>query len=208
MFEKFLSSNAENFRQRYEGTFGFYRHKDKRLLVKLTSVSDAVCTFIDAQSVEYKVNADNQSDIGFEFLPPKSKWYNTPDYGALFVQRGAARQWQRGVSQKNVSILTLKNSQLAQMQVSFPVLSNIFEKELEAKNVIHDFIRGTRTSLALSSHFALNGGLVYFLSEHIGEYSIVGERFTFRVKDRELVRTELSDAMAAAGCTAEINAYE
>jgi hypothetical protein len=85
MFEKFLSQNLESFKQRYEGTFGFYRNEEgKRLLVRLDSITARNCVFKDANGVDYRIRPDSEENIGFEFLPPKSQWYNTVD-GAVYT---------------------------------------------------------------------------------------------------------------------------
>ena len=77
MFEKFLSANVESFRQRYEGTYGFYRdEKKKRLLVRLDSISPEECVFVNADGIDFRLRVDTSRDIGFEFLPPKSAWRN------------------------------------------------------------------------------------------------------------------------------------
>jgi hypothetical protein len=203
MFEKFLSENIENFRQRYEGTFGFYRADgNKRLLVKLTAVSVSTCNFTDASGTTYNVDPDHPDDVGFEFLPPKSQWYNTPE-GAVFTQRVASRQFQRGVTSKTLEIHLLRDQALYPMSVNFKNLQPIYESPTTPRDALKKF--GPKCSLAISGQFALDRGLVFLLKEPIGGYERDGSAFKFNLVERDLWKTEISDAIVAMGCSASFS---
>ena len=202
MFEKFLSGNVESFRQRYEGTYGFYRDGRKRLLVRLAEITNYQCSFVDAQNIAYKVYPDHPQEVGFEFLPPKSAWYNTSE-GAVFAQRQATRQWQRGVTQKTLDLTLLKNGQPFPKRVDFRSLSEIYEKPILPKDAFVNLGKGM--SIAISGQFAFDCGQVYVLKECIGQYQQDGTKFTIKLSEPELWRTEINDALSAMGCSASIS---
>lgn len=202
MFEKFLSANVGDFRQRYEGTYGFYRNESKkRMLCRLQEVGNSRCVFVDRDGIEYTLNPDTQRDIGFEFLPPRSQWYNT-QRGAVWSQRVAQRQFSRGITGKNVEIFILDAGGLVPTRVDFPILSDIFEntiKPAEAMSTLGD------RSVAISNSFAMDkGGGVFVMREAIGKWTKKDKVFSFKLKEPELWKTEITDAVTALGYSAEI----
>jgi hypothetical protein len=202
MFEKFTSEHMETFKQRYEGTYGHFRNDEvgRKLLVKLTAIQPARCTFVDAQDIEYRLNPDTERKIGFEFLPPKSAWYNTPK-GALFVKRIPARQFHRGVSESNVRIYQL-DTKLGVKAVTFDVLGAIYDDAFDPRTAI--LRRKDKEAVALSGQFALDSkGGVYLLTEKIGEAKQGDGKFTFSLDQPELFATELTDACRAINHVAE-----
>lgn len=204
MFEKFLSANVDSFRQRYEGTYGFYRdEKKKRLLVRLDAISPEECLFVNADGIDFRLRVDTARDIGFEFLPPKSAWYNT-EAGAVWTQRLAQRQFSRGVTAKNLEISLLTPDRgLSTMRVDFKNLSGIYEKAIPPQIAIADL---GKKSVAISSAFALDqAGVVYLFKETIGTYKRQDKRLTFKLNEPKNWRTEITDACTAIGFTAEIS---
>jgi hypothetical protein len=204
LFEKFLSANVDSFRQRYEGTYGFYRdEKKKRLLVRLDSISAEECTFVNADGIDFRLRVDTSRDIGFEFLPPKSAWYNT-EGGAVWTQRLAQRQFSRGVTSKNLEISLLTPDRgLTPMRVDFKTLSSIYEKALAPALAIEAL---GKKSVAISSAFALDqSGIVYLFKEVIGAYTRQDKRLVFKLNEPKNWRTEISDACMAIDFTAEIS---
>jgi hypothetical protein len=204
LFEKFLSANVDSFRQRYEGTYGFYRdEKKKRLLVRLDSINAEECTFVNADGIDFRLRVDTARDIGFEFLPPKSAWYNT-EAGAVWTQRLAQRQFSRGVTSKNLEISLLTPDRgLTPMRVDFKTLSSIYEKALAPALAIEAL---GKKSVAISSAFALDqSGVVYLFKEVIGSYKQQDKRLVFKLNEPKNWRTEISDACMAIGFTAEIS---
>jgi hypothetical protein len=201
MFEKFLSADAEAFRQRYEGTYGFYRdEKHKRLLVKLNYIRDNVCSFVDAQEIEYKLYPDSKDDIGFEFIPPESVYYNTTK-GAMLVNRLAARQFSRGVNGKNIEIYGFDGNIQFGYKVNFENLKLVYESNVTPAEAL----LAERGSLALSRQFALSRDCVFLFKEQIGKYTRDGVNFRFKLNEPDLWRTEITDAINLLGCTAEIS---
>jgi hypothetical protein len=202
MFEKFLTENAADFRQRYEGSFGFYRDENgKRMLSKLTSVG-RVCVFVDSRGVEYKLNPDSERNIGFEFLPPKASWYNV-DEGAVLVRRVAARQFQRGLSSKNTNIYLLSD-RLREIKVDFPILEKIYLKSMTPQDAYRMWEK--LPSVALSKQLALGkGGIVYLYENKIGTYAKKDSRLYVKLDEPSLWKTEVQDACRAVGCSVEVS---
>lgn len=205
MFEKFLSGNADNFRQRYEGTYGFYKVGDKRMLVRLTQISDNRCDFIDEKNIEWNVRADHPDNVGFEFLPPRSQWYNTKD-GAMFTHRIANRQFQRGVCGKTLSISVLRGGTMMPARVDFSSLTAIYRDNISVQEALK--LGDEKSySFAISPLFSLDpyNHQVRLYEEGIGSYSKSGKKFSFKLNEPQLWRTEITDALRAVGYTAEIN---
>lgn len=203
MFEKFTTANAHDFRQRYEGTFGFFKGGDgKRLLTKLSYIRQDVCAFVDSRGVEYKLYPNTEKDIGFEFIPPKASYHNTPD-GAKLVQRIAARQFQRGLSGKNTAISWL-NPTLVPLRVDFTVLESIFLKAVDCKTAFANY--DLLPSVALSGQIAINNvGEVYMYERRIGTYTKKGPHMVVKLESADLWRTEVADAVRASGGTVEVS---
>lgn len=197
MFEKFLSQGARDFRQRYEGTYGFFRDDEhKRMLAQLVRITDTQCIFHDSRGVEYRLNADADGDKGFEFIPPKSGYFNT-DIGAMYVQRNAARQFQRGVSGNNTSVYLLSKGSLIPREISFPVMVFLFEKAREPRDSLDAFLMKKIPSWSPSSPFCFDANNVWVFAERIGTWSMKDTVFNVNLNDKTLYRTEIADAFAA-----------
>lgn len=199
MFEKFTSAGARDFQQRYQGTYGFYRDKDKpRLLTKINFV-EGIVSFQDRKGVEYTLNPDRPGDIGFEFLPPKSGFHNTPE-GAYYVERRAQRQFQRGISDRNVTLYLMRNQKnggFRQKSVAFTTLEMIYESNISYTDAWKNFTSGKVESVAISPQIALTD-YVFVFAANIGKVEQVdatSARIT--LTDKDLFRTEISDAFRA-----------
>jgi hypothetical protein len=205
MFEKFQSANVESFRQRYEGTYGFYRDNTNKIrkLCRLDAIGNSRVDFVDKEGITYNIRVDAKHDAGFEFLPPKSQWYNTKD-GAVWVQRVAARQFSRGITHRNVNASLLQKGLLRPMTVDFTILSEIFETPISASEAIKEF---DQKSVAISGQFALDSasGRVLVMNEIIGDFKKDGKKFTFKLNEPSLWKTEITDALNALGYSSEIN---
>lgn len=197
MFEKFTSVDANDFRARYQGTYGFFRRGDFRQLAKLTTI-DGVVKFIDKDGIDYTLNPDSPNDVGFEFLPPKAGWHNTST-GAWLVTRIAARQWLRGICSRNTSIGTPFGHKAV---VDFPILAQIYDKVTKSEAALKDFNEDTTTKgkthcFALSEQFAItnfNGNKQLFcLDSVIGTCEKKVDHFAVALDDTNLWRQEIKD---------------
>jgi hypothetical protein len=172
MFEKFLSENAQDFRQRYEGTYGYFfdRSAGKRVLCRIDRIDldspTRMVYFSDHRSVEFSIRADVEGDIGFEFIPPRSAFYNTQK-GVFYVQRVAARQFSRGIRDSNTNIFKLEGD-WRRVATRFDSLLPIFEQRIPygINNVKDTPI--SKVTAALSPSFCLNVGSLYVFTERVG----------------------------------------
>lgn len=194
MFEKFTSADSNDFRQRYLGTYGFFRREGRqKLLVKIAAI-DRVVSFVDKDGITYTLNPDTPNDIGFEFIPPKAAWHNTPQ-GAFLVRRVPARQWLRGISPKNTNIGTPWGHGA---RVDFTMLGQLYEDRIAKEKAFADFKAGSGTkTFALSDQFAISthqGGKLLCLDSVIGEYKETNKVAEIQLYDQELWMTEIRDA--------------
>jgi hypothetical protein len=201
MFEKFLSVHAADFRQRYEGTFGFYTVDGKRKFLALLESIDLdrhVVYFRDEKGVSYSVNADASRDIGFEFLPPASAFYNT-EKGIFFMERVASRQFKRGVSSANMKAFLIKDNGFNQASISFPSLVPVYEQEVPLLRVAKDFKENKTYVMAISPNFLLCPVGLYVFKELIGNYNYKN-KLTLSPKGNQFA-TEVKDALRSCGLT-------
>jgi hypothetical protein len=205
MFEKFLRAGAADFRQRYEGTFGFFRNQDgKKMLVQLTQVREDQCNFIGDNGQDYLIKPDAPGEIGFEFAPPKAAFYNG-DKRAILVERIAARQFQRGISSRNTQIAQLRpTGGWDALPINFETLQKIFMKAVAPKDAFAAW--ATRESIALSPQFAVSirTANAYVFDKKIGTYQRTDRHFAFKLDEPDLWRVELVDTLKALDCTAEV----
>lgn len=205
MFEKFLSIDAPNFRQRYLNTFGFFRHEDrKKILVRISAI-DNVVRFVDKDGVDYILNPDSESDVGFEFLPPKAGWHNT-DTGGWLIRRTAARQWQRGICPGNTRIETPLGHGC---QVDFHSLAQIYEKTTTIPAALKRFKAERKydsTFMAISEQFAISSSTkqVFTYSAPVGGWKEDGDKFIVTLEDKDMWVTEITDAFKNAGLEMEL----
>jgi hypothetical protein len=187
--EQFVSDaqGQRDFIQRYIGTYGWYpTESGKKILVYLEQVVDNQLRFKDVDGTPYRANAD--TEVFFEFVPLKKGLYNrVKDDDVICVQRRPQRQWQRGVTDNNTNIISLRERAKSSMNVggavgvSFEFLQEILkDREVQAQA---SFFAGERKNVALNRNFAIIGGKVFVFTLQIGTY-----------KDREIT---LKDAMFA-----------
>lgn len=201
MFEKFTSEGSQDFRQRYQGTFGFFNHKGKKTLTQLKEIHAngraSYVEFVDRDDLSYKLNPDSEADdTGFEFLPPKCAWYNTPKGVPLLVSRIPAKQYLRGICDRNTSITTIRGSG---MPVNFAQLIDIFEAKVSVAEAIKlkpikDY--STHGGFALSPQFALSNhfGTIHCFGTSIGSFKLVDDVYQVELSTPELWATEIRDA--------------
>lgn len=207
MLEKFSSEGWRDFQQRYEGTFGFYRDEKGKHLVRLVAVGDTACSFVDAKGIDYILNADTERDIGFDFLPPKSQYFNTKK-GAVYVQRIAARQFQRGISPKNIEIYRMADYGLAPEKVGFQVLETIFNSDVATKTALQALLDKKAPSAAISHNIALNSGCsesgttasLFVLGNPVAMWKLEEGTVNVTMVDEEkLFAVEIADAFKRLG---------
>lgn len=190
MFEKFLSTNAGDFRQRYQGTYGFFSRSGKKQLVRLANVDTemGVIKFVNSTETPFNIRWDAEEDVGFEFISPKPCWHNTK-MGPLMVRRIAQRQYQRGISDTNTAI---SNPGGGHHGIHFEVLSAIFENPLTIKEAAKSGI------FALSDQMLVGEKHLWLFNQAIGNVTRDGAAIKVVLNDPAMFITEVNDAFRRA----------
>ena len=215
MFEKFTSQDAADFRQRYQGTYGFFKQGDKKILVRLERINSErgqkSVEFVDKDSTKYMLYADSDDpSIGFEFLPPKIAYHNTKGRGTYLLKRIPHRQYLRGICDRNTAIATVLGSMVP---VDFTFLGLLFGEKASVNEAFYEALtnKGKKErSFALSSQFAisLDKGMIYCLGRSIGNVSIPTQpetKLIIKLDDFELWTTEINDAARRADIKVEVS---
>jgi hypothetical protein len=200
MFEKFLSASSADFRQRYEGTYGFYTVEGQRkFLARLDCIDPErrVAYFVDSNEVSYNINADTAREIGFEFLPPESAFYNTSD-GVFFMERVASRQFKRGACSSNMRAYLIGQRGFNQVEINFNSLIPVYQKVISYPKAAESLAK--TGILALSPNLMLSPKGVFVFREMIGTYSGGTNEILVDQKGAMFI-TELKDALRACGLT-------
>jgi hypothetical protein len=216
MFEKFLSADSGDFKQRYLNTYGFFTRKGVRTLVRLNKIATMNDTqkpfvdFIDRDGSTYHVSADIQDEsTGFEFIPPKSSWYNTAEGTPYLVRRVPARQYLRGICNRNTAITNIGNNNI---EIDFVSLAKIFEGSITTKEAMKLALlkekakeRG-QVGFALTQNFAVNltVGTIKCFNVDIGSALYKDGVFNVALSNPSLWITEVQDAFRRADIKAEI----
>jgi len=204
MFEKFMSVEANDFRQRYQGTYGYFTHKGKRTLTRLDKIqADGRSSFVefsDRDGLKYLLHPDSEdNDTGFEFLPPKSAYFNTKEGVPLLVTRVPARQYLRGICDRNTQITDMRNNL---REVGFETLTKLFEDKTDAQRAMAAAIvsdssgRGVAISPSFAVSFAL--GSIKCFNQTIGQCQFDKGLFTISLDSQELWGQEITDAFRRA----------
>ena len=102
---EYTSGFSRDFRQRYNGVFGFYTTgSGKEILVKISDVGERQCKFVDADGDEYFAYPDK--GVSFKFIPVNRKLF-IHNGSLCCAQRKPARQWQRGICESNTQITNI-----------------------------------------------------------------------------------------------------
>jgi hypothetical protein len=204
MFEKFFSATSADFRQRYEGTFGFYTVDGTRKFLALLEHIDQeekTVSFSDKKGTKYQVNADIAREIGFEFLPPASAFYNTSD-GLFFMERHASRQFKRGVCSANMRAYKVTERGFNPVHIDFSSLLPVYEKALPFKETVGKF-----NCYAISPSIAITPFGICVFKEIVGSVLQHLGRIELN-KSGNMFLTEIKDALRNCEQTMEIHQYE
>ena len=104
---EYTSHWARDFRQRYEGTYGWYTTSEgKEVLVNIQTVNTEKCVFVDIDGINYYAKAD--TGISFKFIPVNRKVFLF-EGDVVSAARIPARQWQRGICHTNTEMRRIRN---------------------------------------------------------------------------------------------------
>lgn len=193
MFEKFLSTNAGDFKQRYKGTYGFFHRDGKSTLVRLDTVDleRRRVVFIDRRGNDFTLNMNHDDNIGFSFLAPKCQWHNT-EFGPLICQRIPQKQYRRGICENNTTLIGANGER---MGISFETLNAVFVEPWDLEKAM------TKDQFAVSPQFMVDLSRKrikcnQFVIGAIGKNS--KNVFQVTLDDKDLFRQEVGDAFRRA----------
>jgi hypothetical protein len=195
MFEKFLRANHADFRQRYEGTFGFFCKDGKETLCKLTSIESDVVHFEDINGLKYHIIADAPGeDVGFKFIPPKTGFHNTSG-GVFYIARTAARQFQRGLSHRNSVLYRITRDGFATTKYSFQNVFDIYSSKIDKASAIKQY--PDKGAVALSSSLCLSNERLFVYDTVIGSGVLTGNTIVVTLPKQSPWVQEVKDACAS-----------
>jgi len=169
MREEYKSEEWADFRQRYEGTYGWYEREEGKspLLVRLDVVRENSLSFVDASGFIYTAIPDKGNN--FQFIPVERGVYNLNN-DVVFCQRIPARQWRRGMCQANTAFVSMTGTQ-KYTGPSFPLLEQIFNPKPGAKTVLDNFMKSFEGIAALNHTFSIIKNNVHCFNIVIGSYT-------------------------------------
>ena len=166
MKDTLTTSNHQDFRQRYRGTYGRFEVPNKEpILVRLIEVNSEEVTFEDSRGGNYHVKAD--SGIPFEFFSVERCLFNTPT-GVMYSRRKPARQWARGVCSANTQITNLETG--VNVSVNFSNIHHLASAKSTYGHYTRALLTGDVSSAALSNRYAVVGGKLMMFDATIGTY--------------------------------------
>jgi len=164
-------ANISDFKQRYQGVLGWLnpdKPTEKRA-VYVASVTASKVVFRDSASNDFYANVG--AGVQFEFIPTQKAWYNTASR-VFLVQRIPARQWKRGICEDNTLINevlegTLFNgpTDISWRDAAFQIMT----AAVDYSKATAALLEGSRSSAALSKHFAISNGVLYFYNISVGK---------------------------------------
>lgn len=137
MHDTYTSRNAEDFRQRYIGCFGWFIPESKKEIpVYLDRIKENTLFFTGLDGVPYHTYVD--SGVQFKFASMRKAIYSGLDGKVYYLQRQPARQWRRGICQGNTSMYLLTDSGAMDVAIDLESMSNILNCEVKNSNVLSE----------------------------------------------------------------------
>jgi hypothetical protein len=187
MKEQFTSDGYKDFRQRYEGTFGYYTTEtNKRLLVQVTEVNPVEMKFVDRNRGDYVALSDKGHV--FEFVAPVKRLFDMRGRVALIIRK-PAKQYQRGISASNTQVVLLDTGTV--LAPSFNNLSCAFTDDGFNKQKFAEYVDGKREQVVLSRMIALVRDDVFLYNAIVGTV----DRQTKTFKCAPMFKQEVSDCV-------------
>lgn len=190
MKDTLTSANHRDFRQRYEGTFGFFSPDGRSpLLVQLDTVEPSRVNFKDKRGTSYHANVD--SGIPFEFIQVQRRVVNFADDDVIYISRKPARMWRRGLCADNTSITNLKTMRRAAL--NFATVESAYQNNITYESAVIEFLAGNRKNVAVDDKFSIIGGALYLYDTVIGSYAdkTVKVSHIFKQEFSDLVRRKV-----------------
>lgn len=164
MKDSLTSSNHQDFRARYQGTYGYYvdPYTSKRLPVFVGNCNQHRVTFNDITGRELHVNVD--AGIEFEFIPVDRGFFQV-NKEVFYLERVPARQWKRGICNENTRAYTLDGA-LRNIAANYlEIITNMLPINCQSGWLLSK----DGYPAALSKHFAISAAnVLYFYNKEIG----------------------------------------
>jgi hypothetical protein len=164
MIEEFKSDTLADFRQRYQGCYGWFeKSPEQRILVVLDSV-DFALKFRDKTGMVFSANPDKGNK--FSFLPVE-KGVHWAGGRVVLCNRIPARQYRRGICADNTSIYQLTTTHT--LHPSFDLLETIFGED--ENQSIDEFRTAYKGNVVLDKMFSIVDNRVYLYAHLLGVYT-------------------------------------
>lgn len=165
MKDTLTSRNHQDFRARYQGTYGYYVNPDnaQKVPVYVANCNQHKVTFQDIEGRDLFANVD--TGIEFEFIPLDRGFFQTINGKVYYLQRVPARQWKRGICYDNTQVHELTNN----LRSDVPNLLEVIAKLRPIDCAESWYLFNGKVPVALSKHFAISTeGRLYFYNKSIG----------------------------------------
>lgn len=194
MKDSLTHENWRDFGPRYVDTYAFYQTspEKKPTLVYITN-SDEHSVSFQMTKGGFEYNAKRDSGTFFEFIQVDKQWVLGRSGKPYLMQRVPARQWRRGISRNNTSILSYNPKMGLDMEgVNFSTLGDIYCNE--AKKEVCEFAD------VLSKHFlAVYDGPLLFYREPVGKVITKDTRRIIQLPSDSMVTQEVVDVLRRTG---------
>ena len=194
MIDNLTSANHQDFRARYENTFGYLLYNDQKFLVHLDKISSRRAHFITKDGREGNVVVD--SNLKFEFIQVQRGVYTTDKDELFFLKRVPARQWKRGIATTNTEIYVYAPNDpfnyWKQVPLSLPLLCQIFERISPLTHDLEHWRKRNKKYFVPSQYFAFTSKKVFFYNQLVGDVIWVNGEPNILLTER-IVYQELAD---------------
>lgn len=184
MLVEYTQRTARDFRQRYEGVYGFYpKSNGEEVLVYVSSVDDREMKFTDSKGASYTAYADQ--GVTFKFIPLNRKLFIYKKE-LILASRVPARQWQRGICQGNTRMQYV-SMMLSDLPISFSTVEAYLAADKELYKEFSTKLL-TASSGVLSPLIGWTCGELYVTNQKVGNIrtdhvEVTNEFFIQEIRD-------------------------
>lgn len=194
MLESPKLDTLRDFRQRYNGTYGFYVKDDKtKIPVRINEANERAVSFTDKLGMAYTANLD--AGVNFEFVPVTKRLFKH-DSKLYYCQRVPAHQFRRGICDENTQVVYLQKGKWKVTNFDFDIFGSSQQDVGDLKKEVEAFKATAKvTTLVLSKFFGISDGRVFFFDQAIGIYRRKENKILL---DDAMFLQELKDTLARA----------
>ena len=149
LIDTLTAKNYEDFKQRYNGCFGFIELENKKdILCRITGVSMDKVTFDTEGGQGFWAYCDQ--DVKFKFFSVTRGWFQSPGQRPVLFMRIPARQFSRGITSGNTSVMQWRLGRVAPIRIGFEELKSLFAPDVQV------FDPKNGSAQLISKHFAVS----------------------------------------------------